>query len=128
MHQFRFGIEEEYFVVDRRTASIRCELPKTFMKAAGRKLGSHLMSELLQSQIEVATKPMSSPRASWINSGASYGAELRRISSLLFIMQCGEKAGRQRKHCVRSQSGFVHQQRPGISFSIQRQRRSGLLI
>src|SRR5215204_3691873 len=61
MHQFRFGIEEEYFVVDRRTASIKCELPKGFMKGAGKKLGDRLMSELLQSQIEVATKPMSRP-------------------------------------------------------------------
>jgi carboxylate-amine ligase len=62
VHQFRFGIEEEYFVVDRRTASVKCELPNSFMKAAGRKLGDQLMSELLQSQIEVATKPMSNPQ------------------------------------------------------------------
>jgi carboxylate-amine ligase len=62
MHRFRFGIEEEYFVVDRRTASIKCELPKGFMRAAGKKLGDQLMSELLQSQIEVATKPMSRPQ------------------------------------------------------------------
>ena len=62
MHQFRFGIEEEYFVVDRRTASIKCELPKSFMKSAGRSLGDQLMSELLQSQIEVATKPMKRPQ------------------------------------------------------------------
>jgi carboxylate-amine ligase len=55
---FRFGLEEEYFVVDRRTGSLRCELPQAFMKAAGRKLGRHLMTELLQSQIEVATSPV----------------------------------------------------------------------
>jgi carboxylate-amine ligase len=61
VHQFRFGIEEEYFVVDRRTASIKCELPNSFMKVAGRRLGDQLMSELLQSQIEVATKPMNRP-------------------------------------------------------------------
>jgi carboxylate-amine ligase len=62
VHQFRFGIEEEYFVVDRRTASIKCELPKSFMKSAGRRLGDQLMRELLQSQIEVATKPMKRPQ------------------------------------------------------------------
>jgi carboxylate-amine ligase len=62
VHQFRFGIEEEYFVVDRRTASIKCELPKSFMKVAGRQLGDRLMSDLLQSQIEVATRPMSRPQ------------------------------------------------------------------
>ena len=62
MCEFRFGIEEEYFVVDRRTASIKCELPAAFMKAAGKKLGRQLMTEILQSQIEVATPPMRRPQ------------------------------------------------------------------
>ncbi len=62
MQAFRFGMEEEYFVVDRRTASLRCELPQDFMKAASRKLGKHLMTELLQSQIEVATSPVARPK------------------------------------------------------------------
>jgi len=60
---YSFGIEEEYFVVDRRTGGIRSELSKGFMASAGRSLGSHLMTELLQSQIEVATRPLESAAA-----------------------------------------------------------------
>jgi carboxylate-amine ligase len=60
--KFCIGIEEEYFIVDRRTAAIKSELPQAFMKAAGRKLGDRLMYELLQSQIEVATLPVDSPQ------------------------------------------------------------------
>jgi carboxylate-amine ligase len=61
--EFTFGIEEEYFVVDRRTAAVNPRLSEPFMKAAKRKVGAHLMYELLQSQIEVATEPVSSSRA-----------------------------------------------------------------
>jgi carboxylate-amine ligase len=61
LHRYRFGIEEEYFVVDRRTAGLKCELPQAFMAAAKKKLGPQLMYELLQSQIEVATAPMANP-------------------------------------------------------------------
>jgi glutamate---cysteine ligase / carboxylate-amine ligase len=57
MHSYRFGIEEEYFLVDRRTATIRRRLPERFMRDAKRYVGPSLMYELLQSQIEVATKP-----------------------------------------------------------------------
>jgi len=60
MAEFRFGIEEEYFVVDRRTASVKVRLSRPFMAAAKRKLGPRLMYELLQSQIEVATTPIGS--------------------------------------------------------------------
>src|SRR5689334_4169441 len=60
MSEFRFGIEEEYFIVDRRTASIMPRLSQPFMKAAKKKLGPNLMYELLQSQIEVATTPVGS--------------------------------------------------------------------
>jgi gamma-glutamyl:cysteine ligase YbdK (ATP-grasp superfamily) len=60
MIAFQFGIEEieeEYFIVDRRTARVKSRLSRPFMKAAKKKLGSNLMYELLQSQIEVATTP-----------------------------------------------------------------------
>jgi hypothetical protein len=60
MAEFRFGIEEEYFVVDRRTASVKVRVSRPFMAAAKRKLGPRLMYELLQSQIEVATTPIGS--------------------------------------------------------------------
>src|SRR4051794_30730458 len=58
MHDFRFGMEEEYFIVDRQTGSIKSHLPKEFMRGAKKKLGPNLMYELLQSQIEVATDPI----------------------------------------------------------------------
>ncbi len=61
MCKYRFGIEEEYFLVNRRNARLRCELPQAFMRAAKRKLGARLMTELLQSQVEVATPPMETP-------------------------------------------------------------------
>jgi carboxylate-amine ligase len=62
MFDFRLGIEEEYFIVDRRTASVRLGRSQPFMKAARRKLGPSLMYELLQSQVEVATTPVSCSR------------------------------------------------------------------
>jgi carboxylate-amine ligase len=62
MRNFRFGIEEEYFVVGRRTGNVRRRFPKQFMRAAKRKLGPTLMYELLQSQIEVATTPITCSR------------------------------------------------------------------
>jgi carboxylate-amine ligase len=61
MHQYKFGIEEEYFVVSRRTGNVKSELPSKFMTHARRRLGPQLMSEILQSQVEVATKPFCSP-------------------------------------------------------------------
>src|SRR5882724_3753169 len=60
MGDFQFGIEEEYFVVDRRTGHVKATLSKPFMKAAKKKLGQSLMYELLQSQIEAATTPATS--------------------------------------------------------------------
>ncbi|MEA2935590.1 MAG: glutamate---cysteine ligase / carboxylate-amine ligase [Variibacter sp.] len=61
MCKYRFGIEEEYFLVNRRSARLRCELPQAFMKAAKRKLGDQLMNEILQSQVEIATHPLTTP-------------------------------------------------------------------
>jgi carboxylate-amine ligase len=62
VHDFRFGIEEEYFVVDRRTAGLKATLSQPFMKTAKRRLGPSVMYELLQSQIETATTPVTSSR------------------------------------------------------------------
>jgi glutamate---cysteine ligase / carboxylate-amine ligase len=58
---FRFGIEEEYFVVSRSTSALRCELPAKFMASAQKRLGDRVMYEILQSQIEVATTPLTDP-------------------------------------------------------------------
>ena len=50
MHSYRFGIEEEYFVVNRKTGALRSEMPREFLNAAQKQLGPHLMKELLQSK------------------------------------------------------------------------------
>jgi glutamate---cysteine ligase / carboxylate-amine ligase len=75
MHGYRFGIEEEYFLVNRTSGAARCELPKHYMTAAQKRLGNCLTTELLQSQIEVATPPLST-------SGDAI-AELSRYRSVL---------------------------------------------
>jgi len=62
MGEFRFGLEEEYFIVDRRTAAVKSSHAEPFMKRAKKKLGPQLMYELLQSQVEVATTPVDTPK------------------------------------------------------------------
>jgi carboxylate-amine ligase len=58
---FKFGIEEEYFVVDTGTKAVICDMPKAFLEAAKKavaRAGSgQVTSEMLQAQIEVATSP-----------------------------------------------------------------------
>ena len=63
MTEYSFGIEEEYFLVDQRTGGVKTKLSRAFMTAARARLGGQLMAELLQSQIEVATKPLGCPAA-----------------------------------------------------------------
>jgi carboxylate-amine ligase len=50
-----FGIEEEYFLVDPRTRNAVARVPRHFLKACRKRLGSAIAPELLQSQIEIAT-------------------------------------------------------------------------
>ncbi len=54
---YSIGIEEEFFVFDRRTRRAAKRADKKFMAAAKKGLGDRLMTEMLQSQIEVATPP-----------------------------------------------------------------------
>jgi carboxylate-amine ligase len=54
-------MEEEYFLVSRKTGNIKTELPAGFMKHAGKTFGAQFMHEILQSQVEVATKPALDP-------------------------------------------------------------------
>ena len=75
MHRYRFGIEEEYFLVNRQSAAPRSELPKPYMAAAQKRLGERLTTEILQSQIEVATPPLAS--------SADAIAELARYRAVL---------------------------------------------
>jgi len=58
MDKYRFGIEEEYFLVNRTSGAPTGEFPKAFMASAKKRLGNKLTTEILQSQIEVATPPL----------------------------------------------------------------------
>jgi glutamate---cysteine ligase / carboxylate-amine ligase len=55
--QFRFGIEEEYFLVDAETKTVAREMPADFLEAAKKATAGQIKGELLQSQIEAATVP-----------------------------------------------------------------------
>jgi carboxylate-amine ligase len=54
---YTFGIEEEFFVVDRITMNSTRSLPPTFLAEARDRLGERVSLELLQSQIETQTEP-----------------------------------------------------------------------
>lgn len=54
---YKFGIEEEYFVVDAESRSVQRKVPSGFILALKRDLGSSVTREMLQAQIEVMTKP-----------------------------------------------------------------------
>jgi glutamate---cysteine ligase / carboxylate-amine ligase len=54
---FRFGIEEEFFLVDAATGSAARAMPDGFLDAAKQATGGQVTSEMLQSQIEIATLP-----------------------------------------------------------------------
>ncbi|MDQ0393117.1 carboxylate-amine ligase [Labrys monachus] len=56
---YTFGIEEEYFVFERRSGKAGESVPPGFFEAARQALGKSVSHELLQSQIEVATSPSS---------------------------------------------------------------------
>ena len=54
---FSFGIEEEYFLVDRATMAVARKMPDGFFAAAKATLGEQVTGEFLQSQIEIVTAP-----------------------------------------------------------------------
>src|SRR5919204_2625368 len=57
---YRFGIEEEYFLVDAETKSVAREMPEAFLNDAKEATGGRVKGEFLQSQIEAATVPHTS--------------------------------------------------------------------
>src|SRR5262249_29072158 len=57
---FRFGIEEEYFLVDAQTKRVARRMPEDFLMAANRATDGHVTGEFLQSQVEVVTAPQTS--------------------------------------------------------------------
>src|SRR5258708_27777505 len=54
---YTVGMEEEYFVFDAKTRRATRRFDKKFLSLAQNKLGDRVMTEMLQSQIEVATPP-----------------------------------------------------------------------
>lgn len=54
---FSFGIEEEYFLVDRDSKQVARKMPDGFLDAARAALGDSVAGEFLQSQIEIVTRP-----------------------------------------------------------------------
>jgi carboxylate-amine ligase len=56
-HAYKFGIEEEYFLVDAETKTVAREMPEAFLNAAKAATAGQVKGELLQSQIEAATLP-----------------------------------------------------------------------
>ncbi len=61
MDRYTFGIEEEYFIADSARGTVRNEMPKSFVKSVSKQLGADQVAhELLQSQIEIATRPAAS--------------------------------------------------------------------
>jgi len=54
---YSFGIEEEYFIVDADTKAVQRRMPAAFLAALKTGLGAAVTREMLQSQLEVATKP-----------------------------------------------------------------------
>jgi glutamate---cysteine ligase / carboxylate-amine ligase len=54
---YRFGMEEEYFVVNAETKSIERKASPAFLVALKRAIGPAVTRELLQSQLEINTKP-----------------------------------------------------------------------
>jgi carboxylate-amine ligase len=53
--EYSFGIEEEYFLADKRTLEVAVETPNALFEAANWSTGGQAMREMLQAQLEVAT-------------------------------------------------------------------------
>lgn len=54
---YSFGMEEEYFIVDAETKSLRRKASPAFLSALKRAIGPAVTREMLQSQLEISTKP-----------------------------------------------------------------------
>lgn len=57
---YTIGMEEEYFLFDAQTRHAVRRANKKFLSRVQKHLGDHVMTEMLQSQIEVATPPCAS--------------------------------------------------------------------
>ena len=57
---YTLGMEEEYFLFDAKTRHAASRANKKFLSLAQKRLGNRVMTEMLQSQLEVATPPCAS--------------------------------------------------------------------
>ncbi len=57
MADYTIGIEEEYFLVDAGTKSVTRRMPVEFLDAARKATDDRVVSEFLQSQVEVVSQP-----------------------------------------------------------------------
>jgi carboxylate-amine ligase len=53
--EYSFGIEEEYFIADKRSLDVATQTPNALFEAANWSTGGQAMREMLQAQLEVAT-------------------------------------------------------------------------
>lgn len=53
--EYSFGIEEEYFIADKRSLDVATQTPNELFEAANWSTGGQAMREMLQAQLEVAT-------------------------------------------------------------------------
>lgn len=56
-NDYSFGIEEEFFVVDAHTKAVQRRMPAGFFDELKDRLGESVSVEMLQSQLEIATRP-----------------------------------------------------------------------
>ena len=77
---YSIGIEEEYFVFDAKTRRAVRRLDKKFLALARAALGDRVMTEMLQSQIEVATPPCASMREAR-DASRAYRGELGKAAA-----------------------------------------------
>jgi carboxylate-amine ligase len=56
-HTYSIGVEEEYFLFNARTRRAVARSDRRFLANATKRLGTHVVQEMLQSQIEVMTPP-----------------------------------------------------------------------
>src|SRR5512134_1908594 len=54
---YKFGIEEEYFLVDAQTKAVVVTRPPSFLANLKETLGDRISGEMLQAQVEVSTSP-----------------------------------------------------------------------
>jgi carboxylate-amine ligase len=71
-HDYSYGIEEEFFLVDPNSRDLAADVPAGFMRSCRRELGEQVQEEMKQAQVEVATKVLRSSEE-----GAEALAQLR---------------------------------------------------